>query len=83
MEYAAIGHFADNRYCFALEPDRFLIRLRAKKGDMRRVILHTQDKYLPLRRMDTRSAVEMSLASRPRISSACLTAPRTSARRNG
>ena len=68
MEYAAIGHFADNRYCFALEPDRFLIRLRAKKGDMRRVILHTQDKYLPLRRMDTRSAVEMSLAARDRVS---------------
>ena len=68
MEYAAITHFADNRYCFALEPDRFLIRIRVKKGDMRRVILHTQDKYLPLERLDTRAAVPMSLAARDRVS---------------
>ena len=68
MEYAAIVHFADNRYCFALEPDRFLIRIRVKKGDMRRVILHTQDKYLPLKRLDTRAAVPMVLAARDRVS---------------
>ncbi len=68
MEYAAIVHFADNRYCFALEPGRFLIRIRVKKGDMRRVILHTQDKYLPLERLDTRAAVPMALAARDRVS---------------
>ena len=49
MEYAAIRHFADKNYCFALEKGRFLIRLEVKKGDAARVVLHTQDKYLPLR----------------------------------
>ena len=52
MEYAAIRHFADKNYCFALEKGRFLIRLEVKKGDAARVVLHTQDKYLPLRLAD-------------------------------
>lgn len=37
MEYAAIRHFADKRYCYAVEKGRFLIRLEAKKGDLARV----------------------------------------------
>ena len=53
MEYAAIRHFADKNYCFALEQGRFLIRLEVKKDDAARVVLHTQDKYLPLRPTDT------------------------------
>lgn len=68
MELSAVCHFADKRYCFALEPDKFLIRIRVKKGDMRRVVLHTQDKYLPLRFQDTRKAVNMVLAARDRVS---------------
>ena len=35
MEYAAVCHFADDRYCFALEKDRFLFRIRVKKGDVK------------------------------------------------
>ena len=31
MEYAAIRHFADRRYCYAIEKGRFLIRLETKK----------------------------------------------------
>lgn len=54
MEYAAIRHFADKRYCYAIEKGRFLIRLETKKGDVESVVLHTQDKYLPLEYMDTR-----------------------------
>ncbi len=68
MELSAVCHFADKRYCYALEPDRFLIRIRVKKGDMRRVALHYQDKYLPLRFKDTRQAVDMVLAARDRVS---------------
>ncbi len=68
MELSAVCHFADERYCFALEPGKFLIRLRVKKGDMKRVVLHTQDKYLPLRLRDTRRAVNMALAARDRVS---------------
>lgn len=68
MELSAVCHFADKRYCFALEPGKFLIRIRVKKGDMRRVVLHTQDKYLPLRIHDTRGAVNMALAASDRVS---------------
>lgn len=62
MEYAAIRHFADKNYCFALEQGRFLIRLEVKKDDAARVVLHTQDKYLPLRLADTRRAYVMKPA---------------------
>lgn len=63
MEYSAICHFADKRFCFALEKGRFLFRLQVKRGDIAQVILHVQDKYLPLKYMDTRQAYEMELAS--------------------
>ena len=33
MEYAAIRHFADRRYCCAVGKGRFLVRLEPKKGD--------------------------------------------------
>ena len=62
MEYAAIRHFADKRYCYAIEKGRFLIRLETKKGDVERVVLHVQDKYLPLKLMDTRQEYLMQTA---------------------
>lgn len=62
MEYAAIRHFADKRYCYAIEKGRFLIRLETKKGDMGKVVLHVQDKYLPVKYMDTRREYEMQIA---------------------
>lgn len=62
MEYAAVRHFADRRYCYALEKGRFLIRLETKKGDAARVTLHVQDKYMPLKYMDTRQAYSMKKA---------------------
>jgi len=61
MEYAAIRHFADKRYCYAVEKGRFLIRLETKKGDVARVVLHIQDKYLPIKWMDTRRTCPMEL----------------------
>ena len=62
MEYAAIRHFADRRYCYAIEKGRFLIRLETKKEDAVRVTLHVQDKYLPLKYRDTRRAYGMDIA---------------------
>lgn len=61
MEYAAIRHFADRRYCYAIGKGRFLIRLEVKKDDGARVILHTQNKYLPIQYMDTRQEYEMAV----------------------
>lgn len=62
MEYAAIRHFADKRYCYAVDKGRFLIRLETKKGDAEEVILHVQDKYLPVQHVDTRQEYAMKIA---------------------
>lgn len=62
MEYAAIRHFADKRYCYAVDKGRFLIRLETKKGDTEEVILHVQDKYLPVQHVDTRQEYAMKIA---------------------
>ncbi len=62
MELAAIRHFEDKNYCYALEKGRFLIRLEGKRGDLRRVRLHVQEKYLSPRQLDTRQAYDMELS---------------------
>ena len=67
MEYSAIRHFADKNYCFALKKGCFLIRLEVKKDDADRVVLHTQDKYQPLKFMDTRH----SYTKKPTHSDGC------------
>lgn len=59
MNYAAVWHEATARFCFCLEPGRFLFRLQTGAGDMKSVTLHSRDKYLPLRRKDTRLATPM------------------------
>ena len=59
MNYAAIAHQATQFDCFCLEPGKFLFRLQSAAGDLRRVTLHSLDKYLPLHIRDTRKATEM------------------------
>lgn len=59
MNKAAIWHEATQRYCFCIEPGRFRFRLQAGQGDMKRVLLHSRDKYLPLKWKDTRRVTEM------------------------
>ena len=59
MEYSAIRHEADKRYCFALEKGKFLIRIQTKRDDIERIVLHYRDKYIPLEIMDSRCAQEM------------------------
>ena len=49
MNYAALWHEATQRYCYCLEPGRFLFRLQTAKDDLKSVTLHTLDKYLPLK----------------------------------
>ena len=59
MNHAAIAHSPDIRYCYALAPDRFLFRIQTGRDDLICVRLHSQDKYLPLRILDTRRVTEM------------------------
>ncbi len=67
MEFSAISHQADKHYCFALEKGKFLFRIVTKKDDMDRIVLHCQDKYIPLHMLDTRGTVEMEKASTDRF----------------
>ena len=59
MEYAAIYHDMDKRYCYTVGKNRFLFRITTKKGDMQKIVLHTQDKYIPLSYKDTRADYRM------------------------
>ena len=64
MNYAAVAHMPDCRYCFCLQPGRFLFRLQTGRGDLRSVVLHYQDKYIPVRFHDTRASVVMKPVAR-------------------
>jgi len=59
MEFSAIFHDANKRYCYALDKNTFMVRIQTKKGDIRKVILHYQDKHIPMEYMDTHRAVQM------------------------
>ena len=59
MNYAAIRHEATQDYCFCLQPGMFLFRIETANADCRCVILHSRDKYLPLKLKDTRKATIM------------------------
>ncbi|MDO4460105.1 MAG: alpha amylase N-terminal ig-like domain-containing protein [Clostridia bacterium] len=61
MILSSISHIATAQDCFCLEKNRFLFRLRTAKGDIAKVVLHSQDKYLPLSYKDTREEKEMTL----------------------
>ncbi len=60
MDYAAIRHQSDKNYCYAIEKGHFVFRLQVKKGDIKRVTLHYQDKYIPVKFRDTRAQIEMN-----------------------
>ena len=47
MEYSAILHDMDKRFCYAIDKDLFVIRVQVKKDDIKEIILHYEDKYIP------------------------------------
>ena len=47
------------RFCYAIEKDLFVIRVQVKKDDMKEIILHYEDKYIPMEREDTRKTIVM------------------------
>ena len=59
MNKAAIWHEATQRYCFCMEPGRFLFRLQTGADRLKAVYLHSRDKYLPLTVKDTRQKTPM------------------------
>lgn len=63
MEFSAICHEMDKRYCYAIERGKFLFRIKTKKNDMDSVILHYRDKYIPTSFLDTRESTVMHKAA--------------------
>ena len=59
MEYSAIFHDMDKRFCYAVDKDLFVIRVQVKKDDMKEIILHYEDKYIPMELKDTRKTIPM------------------------
>lgn len=59
MNLGAIAHMADSRYCYCLEPGRFLFRLQTGRNDLALVRMHYQDKYIPVKFHDTRKVSNM------------------------
>ena len=59
MEYSAIFHDMDKRFCYAIDKDLFVIRVQVKKDDIKEIILHYEDKYIPMERKDTRMTIPM------------------------
>ena len=60
MEYSAVCHKMDKNDCYALKKGKFLFRIKTKKNDMKHVVLHFQDKYIPISFLDTRSSRMMT-----------------------
>lgn len=59
MEYSAILHDMDKRFCYAIDKGLFVIRIQVKKDDIKEIILHHMDKYISIELKDTRKTVPM------------------------
>lgn len=59
MEFSAIFHDTTKKYAYALEKGLFVIRIKTKKNDVKRVTLLYQDKYIPVDFFDTRERKDM------------------------
>ena len=59
MNRGAIAHMPDSRYCFCLEPGRFLFRLQTGRDDLISVTMHYRDKYIPIKFLDSRGSISM------------------------
>lgn len=59
MEYSAILHDMDKRFCYAIDKGLFVIRIQVKKDDIKEITLHYVDKYISIEFKDTRKTVPM------------------------
>ena len=59
MIRGAIAHMPDNRWCYCIEPGRFLFRLQTGRDDIASVTIHYRDKYIPCQLLDTRASAPM------------------------
>lgn len=59
MEYSAINHDASRKDCYALRKGNFIVRIKTRKNDISRIVLHYQDKYIAVKDLDTRRSAGM------------------------
>ena len=62
MEYSSILHHMDKRFCFSVGEGKLLIRIKTRKNDISKIILHYQDKYLSAYKLDGLHHIEMKKA---------------------
>ena len=67
MEYSAITHYMEKRFCYAIERGKFVIRIETKKDDIKKIVLHYRDKYIPLQILDTSASKEMTKVASSRF----------------
>ena len=67
MEYSAITHYMEKRFCYAIEKGKFVIRIETKKDDIDRIIVHYRDKYIPIHIYDTSASKEMTKVASSRF----------------
>jgi len=59
MEYSAIRHEPDKRFCYSVGTGKILFRVRTKKNDIESIVVYGQEKYIPLEKKNTRKSVVM------------------------
>ena len=52
MEFSSIFHEPTSRFAYATEKNAFSIRIKTKKSDIKKIIFHSQDKYILLDYID-------------------------------
>lgn len=60
MEYSAITHYMEKRYCYSVGNGQFVIRIETKKNDMESIVVHYRDKYIPIELLDTWEKAQMA-----------------------
>lgn len=63
MNRGAIAHMPDSRWCYCIEPGRFLFRLQTGRDDLQSVTIHYRDKYIPYKLLDTRASAPMKIVA--------------------
>lgn len=64
MELSSITHIPNNQYAYSIGEDVILIHIKVKRGDVKEIYLHHQEKYVPISKLDTRRCVRMNLFSK-------------------
>ena len=64
MEKAAILHYMDQNYSFMNGKGEYVFRIRVKKDDAKKIILHGRDKYIHMLKSSDKRCMEMTKGDR-------------------